>query len=330
MKNELKKNLTYEKTMLILSVLCIASGFLTLIISDAAIPITAALLAAIFLFESKGKRRFSYAVSAILVVINAALFLVPDMIPSFFSILAIAFAVIISRAYLRGSEKSETAFLMTAAATLVITLTLIVVPMIAAGKLDFGVVKSFYEKLISLLREELLLAMDTALGGLEFQGTPVMIDVVQINKLFDYQLSMFISYVIIFAFFLAGATLKFFSIVVSKCAENVKPIFMWRFKTSSVFAYFYFILAVATFFIASADSVFSITVLNLYNILMFVYFYVGFNVAVAFMSRNRRPIFAFLIVLLAVILFMSYAIELLAIIGAFFTIKSNQHVIKSE
>ena len=63
---------------------------------------------------------------------------------------------------------------------------------------------------------------------------------------------------------------------------------------------------------------------------MFVYFYVGFNIAVAFMARKRRPLFAFLIVLLAVIFFLSYAIELLAIIGAFFTIKANQQIIKSE
>ena len=330
MKNELKKNLKYEKTMLILSLLCVASGFLTLIISEVMIPVAAALLAAIFLFESGKRRRFSYVVAAALLLINVASFFIPDVIPGFFSITIIAFAFIISRAFIKENEKSEAAFWMTAIATLVITLTFISAPMIAANQLDFGIVKTFYENLVSLLREEIILSLNAALQGMTEQGAPVFVDVSQVNELFDYQLNMIISYVIIFAFFLSGATLKLFSIVVAKCADNTKSIFLWRFKTSSVFAYFYIILTIVTFFITSADSVFNITVLNLYNVLMFVYFYVGFNVAVAFMARKRRPLFAFLIVLLAVIFFLSYAIELLAIIGAFFTIKANQQIIKSE
>ena len=330
MKNELKKNLTYQKTMLILSVLCIASGFLTLLISEAAIPLTAALLGAIFLFEEKGRRRYSYIVSAVLLLINASLFLIPDTMPGFFGITVILFALIISRAYSVGAEKSEAAFVMTAIAALTTLLAFIVAPMVASGELDFGVVRSFYEKLASLLREEIILAFSTALDSLSAEGTAVMIDIEQINELFDYQLNMLVSYLVIFAFFLVGATFKCFSIVVSKCAESPEPIFLWRFKTSSVFAYFYFALTVATLFIPSLDSAFAITVINLYNILMFVYFYVGFNIAVAFMAKRKKPFFAFITVLIAVMLFTSFAIELLAIIGAFFTIKANEQSIKSE
>ena len=331
MKNELKKNLTYKKTMLILSVLCIFCGLLTLLITEMVIPFTAAFLAAIFLFEREGSRRFSYTVCAILILINIAAFFIPEQIPTFASLTVIAFAFLMYRSYMKGSEKSECAFLMTAASALVLGFTVIAIPMFAYGQFDFDVVTEFYGGIISLLREEMILSVNELLFDLSAGGSPILLDADQFGDLFDRQLSMIISYVIIFAFFLVGAAFKLFSIVVSKCADNVKGIFLWRFRTSNVFAYFYFILAVATFFIASSDSIFAITVLNLYNILMFVYFYVGFTVAVGYLSRGRRPVLAFLIVLIAILFFFAYAIELLAVIGAFYTIRTNNaNTVKSE
>lgn len=330
MKNELKKNLTYNKTMLILSVLCIVCGLSTLLITEAVIPIAAAFLAAIFLFEREGRRRFSYTVSIILLLINLAAFFIPEQIPTFFSLTVIAFAFLMYRSYTKGTEKSECAFFMTAVSALMLGVTIIAIPMFAYGKFSFEAVTEFYDGIISLLREEMILSVNELLFDLSVQGAPIAIDMAQFGELFDRQLSMTISYVIIFAFFLAGAALKCFSLIVSKCADSVKEIFLWRFKTSNVFACFYFILAVATFFIASPDSIFAITVLNLYNILMFVYFYVGFTVAVGYLSRGRRPLFAFLIILLAIMLFFTYAIELLAVIGAVFTIRTNNgNAIKS-
>lgn len=330
MKNELKKNLTYNKTMLTLSILCIVFGLSTLLITEIAVPITAAFLSAVFLFEKEGKRRFSYAVSIALVIINGLMFFIPNHPSTFFSLMVIPFALIMYRAYLKGTEKAEAAFAMTAVGALVIVLTLIAAPMIAYAKFDFDVVVAFYKELYALLREELVLAINETLASIPAQNSPLMIDISKIDALLKQQINMLISYVIIFAFLLVGAAFKCFSLIVSRCIDNVKEIFLWRFKTSNVFAYFYFILAIATFFITSADSVFSITVLNLYNVLMLVYCYVGFNVAVAYLSKGRRPVLAFIIVLLAIAFFFIYAIELLAAIGAFFTIRANNRTITKE
>ncbi len=323
MKNELKNNLAYRKTMLILSALCITSGLLSLILGEVVIPIASALLAAIILFENKEKRRFSYICAISLLVINALTFIPPLQVISFWSIITVLFAVIISYAYRRPIRKSECALILTLLAVIILTLPLILTAMIACGEYSITAVISYYEDMFAVMREEFVVYVNELIAELSYSAGELPIDADWYIKVYDYQVNMLISYLIISAFALVGFSLKCFSAIVKKCAENTAQINSWRFWTDNIFAYFYFLLAIVSLFISAPDTVFAVTVLNLYNIFMFIYFYVGFTVAREFFSHGRRPVLSTVLLILGILMFNAYAIELLAVIGAFFTIRTN-------
>ena len=329
MKKELKNNLDYRKTMLILSALCISSGLLSLIISEVAIVLAASLLAAIFLYEEKGSNSFSLTVSILLVVINIASFLIPDFIPSFWSLASIAIAFVMQRAYSNMTEKAETALIMTVIVSVSVLLSAIATPMMIAKELNFDIVRQFYGNLVETLRQEIVSGWELLLSQIPSESANGLVSTDDILTLFNHQINMTLSYVIIFSFFIVGAAFKIFTFIVAKCSENPSDVFLWRFKTSNIFAYFYLILSFATVFIVDLNSTFGITAYNLYNIFLFVYFYIGFNFAVQFLARKRSPKIAFLLVSILVIIFFTYAIEILAIIGAFQTIRSNSAAPKS-
>jgi hypothetical protein len=76
----------------------------------------------------------------------------------------------------------------------------------------------------------------------------------------------------------------------------------------------------------SADSVVSVAVANLYNIFMVVFAYLGFNFAVQLLSTRRSKAFAYFIIVLALLMFSSFAIEILSLMGVFFTITDRGHI----
>lgn len=323
MKNELKKNLTYNRIMLILSVSCITSGLLSFFLGELVIPISSALLASIILFEDKSKRCFSYTSALSLLCINVFAIFLQYQIISVWSIITILSAIIISRAYLQSSKKAECAFLLTVLTTIILLVPLILSPMFASGEFTLSAAVSFYENLLSDMREEFIVYVDQIVNELSADGTLGTFDAKYFINYYDYQMSMIISYVIIAAFVLVGVTFKCFGIIVKRCAQNDSHIIGWRFYTDNIFAYAYFILAIASLFITTPDSVFAVTILNLYNVFMFIYFYVGYKVAREFFSRGKRSVFSRLLLILGIVMFSNYAIELLAVIGAFSTIKTN-------
>lgn len=324
MRNELKKNLTYKKIVLILSALCISSGILSVLLTELAAPIAAATLAALLLFESGGAKYCSYLISAALVAINLVSVFFLGATFSLWSVIAVSLAHVIYLTYVKGSEKSEAVFIATTLTSLILALGLVIMPMIIQGQASFEVVKDFYTGILDAIRADFSAAVNAALTELEGNGANPVIDFETLMALFDSRVSMVISYLIIFAFVISGVAFKIFSFIATKCSEDTSAILTWRFRTSSVFAYFYFIITIASIFMVDTGSVFAISVLNLGNIFTFVYFYVGFTVALAYLSRNRRPVSAALLLIVVVILFATYALQILALIGAFHTIRSTQ------
>ena len=125
-----------------------------------------------------------------------------------------------------------------------------------------------------------------------------------------------------------GISLKLFTFITWKKCDDKDYVIKWRFTTPSLYAYFYIALIFVSMFTMANVSIFTVCVSNLYNIFMIVYAYIGFNFVHAFLSIKRKPIFAFILLLIITVLMLNLALELLAIIGAFGTIRRNKAIVK--
>ena len=69
----------------------------------------------------------------------------------------------------------------------------------------------------------------------------------------------------------------------------------------------------------------AVTVLNLYNIFMVVYAYFGFNYATYLLSLRRSRGFAYTVLIIAILVFSSLAVEILSLMGAFYAITDRKY-----
>jgi predicted membrane protein len=65
------------------------------------------------------------------------------------------------------------------------------------------------------------------------------------------------------------------------------------------------------------DSVFSMIVTNLYYVLLAIYAYLGAQVIISAVSKNRSTFFAFLMIVIGFLLLGTTAAALLAVIGTY-------------
>ena len=122
---------------------------------------------------------------------------------------------------------------------------------------------------------------------------------------------------------MVGFTMKIFTAISARLAEDNRHVLCWRFSTTNIFAYFYVALVFISMFTSSGTGVFALTVANLYNIFMIIYAYIGFNFALASLSVKMKPVVAFLLIIVAVSLLASFAVSLLSMLGVFFTLRNN-------
>ena len=138
------------------------------------------------------------------------------------------------------------------------------------------------------------------------------------NEIFDAYLNCIVAIVSILAFFLVGLSHKIFSGLIRNYSRRQDDIDEWRFMPSAVFAYFYFALSILSLFSMDTESVLALSVANLYLIFMFVFAYIGFRFASAALNKNgRSTLRTSLAVLALTVLFSSFAVQILAAIGAF-------------
>ena len=89
-----------------------------------------------------------------------------------------------------------------------------------------------------------------------------------------------------------------------------------------MFAYFYFALAILSIFKMNMESVLAVSILNLYMIFMFVFAYVGYKFITAMLKSSGKSTFsANATVIVLTLLFSSFALQMLAVAGAFAVIK---------
>lgn len=326
MKPELKKEIPYKGAMILLCLGIIALGIFTVFFGDILVPVLCAFLAVLFTLENKERRVLSYVVSAVLLISNLAALLFIDSFCSFFGFCVVIFAYIIYLSFTRGVEKADCVTILTAIGAFFVVATFVYYAMVFTENYTLGAVSEF----VSLLRvafekimNESIAMMIASMPESEAQLTPVLS---QITVIFDSFKLISISFAAIIGFVLSGIALKFYSFLVFKMSDAGASVFRWKFKTPRIFGYFYIILSLVSVFTISSDSLVAVAVANLYNIFMVIYAYLGFNFAVRLLSTRRSKAFAYFLVVLAILLFSSFAIEILSLMGVFFTITDKGRI----
>ena len=317
MNDNSKTSTMKMKTLLLISLLSIFLGAISCVIGEFILPFLAGALAVVYLFDSNKYRLCSVILSIVLLIINLVGFLTVRTV-TLFAPAAIILALIISLSFSKRESKSDAAYLMTIISAAFSVVKYILYAMVDQGEYTFEAVKVFFTDLHDSLR---LVVIESFTEIYAASGLAIGEDI--IAAVFDMQVKMMISYILIGGFVTTGIAMKTFGVIVSRFSDDKKSISEWRFKATNIFAYSYMILVLLSVFMVSADNIFAVSVLNLYNLFLVIFAYVGFNVATTQFFKNVRPLFAGLIVIVIICIFSSFALQVLAVLGVMFTIRSN-------
>ena len=324
MKTELRENLSYKK---IISLLCLGIaivGAFAVIFGDILIPVLSALLATLFTLEKKEKKLLSFIFLTFIILSNIAALLVVEGFASFFGFFSVALALIIHLFFTKGIGKTDCVVATTCVGVAFIVLSFVYFSMRFTGNYTLSAIPEF----VSLLRvafdrlmNESLTAMLASVPNSEEQLSNMLS---QIGTIFDSIKMVSFSFAVILGFAVSGVALKIYTFLIFKMSDVGLAVFDWKFKTSRIFAYFYLVLSIVSVFTLSSNSLVHVAVVNLYNIFMVVYAYFGFNLALYLISARRSKVFAFLILVIAVLAFSSLAIEILSLMGVFYIITADR------
>ena len=280
------------------------------------IPVTAALLATLFTVEKK--RILSVAVSVFLIIteiiIGASGYFSP------ISLSSVMIALIISVCYIKKTDKFDCALfaILVTVVALASSALLFIIDLSGASSVieAYDYFLEFYEGLKDSVTESL---MNTTAGATA--NNPAL-SADYISELFDAYLNCIVALLTILAFVIVGITLKIFLKLINSLTEDSDKTRTWNFVPPRMFAYFYFALAILSIFKMNMESVLAVSILNLYMIFMFVFAYVGYKVITAMLKSSGKSTFsANATVIVLTLLFSSFALQMLAVAGAFAVIK---------
>ncbi len=318
MNLELKYGISEKRTLAIFSALAVLFGGVAIFVGDIFVPLCAAYLAALMLFDRTKQRICSVLISVSILVLNTLGIIFTDVV-SLSGIMAVGGAVIITACFLSHRTKNECVLAVTVIFSLLIAAGFTFTLMKEAGEFSFTAAAELYDSLYTTVRSGFLSSIGDITSSLGDGTADVIISTEEIGAAFDTMANLVIAFTVIFAFILAGITFKALERVVSHNAKDSQCMIEWSFCPPALFGYFYLILFVVSFFMTEA-TVFSITVLNLYYVFTAVFIYPGFRLAVAFLSSARSAGFAYIMIFAALLIFPTFAVELLSLLGVFFAV----------
>jgi hypothetical protein len=285
-----------------------------LLLGELMLPFSVASLAILFVLESGRRRIFSIAIPVIAIAAD----LILHGVSSYLALETTVLAVIIVIFFLRGS-KAECAFWLTLATSLFVLFAMALAAYHGTGVLSLDSFINYYvgiyemiEKTIVEVFEEAIATAGTSVDGVDVSIIPALLSAIA---------SLTPSVIIIFGFAVAGVSLKLFSRVLRFLCddESRARISEWRFALPTPIYIAFWIAAVLNLFsgLLGTGGMFNIVVMNVYNVLLYVFLYVGFGAVVDFLTAFFKKRSLAIVVTLAAIMFMaSIAIELIAYFGA--------------
>ena len=302
-------------TLVIFAALAVMSSVASiLLLGELVIPIASAALSAVFVLEQGRSRVFS--------IIAPIVILVTDVVfrgaLSYLALEIILVALVLSVCFLRKS-KGECAFWLTLVATAFSVVAMALAAYAETRQLSFDSFIDFYLGWYQEIENVFLESFSdiSILFGITSDAANEEVGRTVLRSL----ASIVPSIVIICSFVLSGFSLKFQSLMLRSVAEDdtKKRIAEWRFSLSTPIYYAFWIVLLLNFFTEFSKnvSVYSITVVNIYNVLLYVFAYLGIGVVLTMLEKlfkSRR--LAKLAIVGAILLFSGLAIELIAYFGA--------------
>lgn len=319
MGSELKNNLPYGRTVFALGIFSLLFGVLVAFVGMLFAPIYTGVLASFWLYEKKSKGILAPAVAITVIIISV---LIGNVIPAIEVFSAIS-ALLIAFAFSKNISKGECAGYLTALFALMLIVSFIGLACLQMNDFSLDAIKSYSESIYNDFCAGLLKQLEDMKANLPIESQSALPNEESVLLLIDGVINALPSMAVIFAFLLAGVSLKVFGAVASRMNDVPLRVFEWRFATSSVFAWFYVVLIFLSM-IAGAADVFGITVINVYNVFMIVYAYIGFNFVRTMLAMRRSSGFATLALIAVILIASGFAVTLLSYIGVYFTIARNK------
>lgn len=317
MELKLKEGWTGTRSKVIVFVLTVVISVISALLMTFGlflVPLMIAAFVLLFILEQGKKKVFSIVASSLSIILD----FVFNGIFSASALTAVLAAFIIYLSLTRGFfTKGEAALAVTALISVIIAVLLIFAAFYIVGTVDIALALDYYSDLTDNMREIWISTMEEHIAknpNTEF--SQIMTPEVTV-AVFDSCVNMLFSVIGILAFLLTGLAFKLLSALLSLFLVDKKQLSGWSFSLSRIFGYFYLGLYVLRIFLSGTD-VASLVVLNLMNVFMFIFAYIGFKLACSVLSiRMKNKSSAALIVIFACILFYSFAISVLSFLGVF-------------
>ena len=282
------------------------------------LPFAASFYAGLLVYEDKKRRILSFLVPVAVFIIN---FFIAGTIYSLEAVGYVLLGLIIFIAVKLNLSKAETAFWMSLCTVALLAVSLIFIPL----SLGLDSVIGFYQELLlrfeNFFTEYIIAATAEAEDGiLNFYYNQY-----EASAIFKELILLSVAVFPIVAFLISGVALKLFSAIARKNSPEDSGILEWRFSTPNTVVYFYIIVMILAFMSAEDNGAFALVIAILNAIFTVVYAYSGASFVVGFfVMRGRSSIFGMLILILAMIVFSSFALHFLAIFGAYLTLTLNK------
>lgn len=319
MYRELKTETTYTKTMIFFSVLTFLFGLATCFVGNIFLPFSTAFCACLFLFENPEKRILSYIVPLVVMVINVSINRLESIIGFEFIILGLLMALL----YAKKVSKSESAAYLTFIISFFVIFSLYINGIFACKSFEISRVIAYYDELLNAFRFNLVELLSStkitdSSGSTEYFMSSEVAEIV-----FNAGLNLLPSFMIGYSFLLAGISIKLFAFLArNRCKYGILKRYA-NFVPSSITAYFYILASIVGFLVAG-ENVFEIAMMNIANILMLPFAYVGIKYLKTMALITGRKTFFCIIIIAGLIMAPAAASRLISYLGVYFAITHNK------
>lgn len=319
MIRELKGSQSYPKVMLVLSVAVLLFGLGYCLLGEVLLAPAIAFSAVLFVLENPRKRFLSYLIPTIPVIAAVLIYGVFALI----TVQYIIYALILALCYRLYRTKATAAFYLTFLISLFTVASLYISGALDCGSFSLENVIDHYSEGYTALKAEIVKILSeytvTAKDG--SVTNPISAEVAA--EYIDTASSLAVSFIGILAFLIAGLSLKIFKALILHFSRNGILKSFSHFLPTNTAAYVYAVLSILSFFIGSTDIV-DLTILNLCQILMLVFAYMGFLYVLMIGKMSERKTTVLLGLIAAIFILNALAVQILSYLGAWVTIGTNR------
>lgn len=284
------------------------------------VPVISGLLAAVMVVEKDGKRIMTFVIPSVLIVLEFILCGIYSFNCAFSALLAL---IIYFAFNYKFFTKSECAFIATMLVAAYIGLLILLAAFYANGNFDlqqakeylFGIAEEAKNGFVQNMMENLNKMNSESIGGIS-ASTITEEDVVAIYEGFERTL---ISIVLVISFMIAGIGFKVFQRNIFRCCDNKEEFVRWRFFVSGALTVTYLILFFASMFVSGKVDTASLVIDNFYNFLTYVYAYVGFGVARAYLD-HRFGGKSIIFIVISFLILNVFVVNMLSAFGVLFSV----------